>query len=740
MEQEVSDRIEQAVQQLGQLREVESRSERGLSTVTVRIKDQYDRSALPQVWDELRRKVNDVQGQLPPGAGPSVVNDDYGDVWGVYLAVYGDEYSYAELRDIAKMLRRELLLVQDVAKVALWGDQQEVVYVEPNRDRMSQLGIQPQLVIQTLVDKNLVADAGRVQVGPEFITIDPTGAFESVDDIANMLIRGGGPGGNIFLRDIATVRRGYIDPPRTVLRYDGQTAVGLGISTVSGGNVVRMGEGVDRRVARTAPADPTGRRAGCDFAAIEGGDGGGRRLPGQLVGRGRDRGRRAGHLHGSARAAIIGFILLLTILATFIFMGPWNVALERISLGALVIALGMLVDNAIVVVDGMLVRTQRGQDAAAAAAEVVGQSSIPLLGATAVAILAFGAIGLSNDSTGEFCRSLFQVVFLSLGLSWVTGVTVTPLLCVMFLPVSPAGDSTTSGDAYAGGFYRLYRRFLLTAIRFRWGTVAVVLGAFALSLWGFQFVQRSFFPDSTRPQFMVNIWLPQGTRIDETLRTVEQAEGYLRDLEGVSHVTSFVGAGGLRFLLTYAPEKPNSAYAQFLVDVDDYRRIGALLPQVEQTLAERFPNIEVFTRRFALGPGSGGKIQVRWLGPDANVLRDLADRTTEILKQDGDATAVNTDWRQRVKLLRPIVAEDEANNAGITQQDVALAARTSFEGARIGVYREEDELLPIIFRPPDEERGDVASIENLQIWSPAAQQAIPLRKWCPGSKPPSKTS
>ena len=728
VEEEVSDRIEQAVQQLGQTKEVESRSERGLSTVTVRIKDQYDRNALPQVWDELRRKVTDVQRQLPPGAGPSIVNDDYGDVWGVFLAISGNEYSYAELREVAKMLRKELLLVEDVAKVELWGDQREVVYVEPNRDRMSQLGIHPQQVLQALVDKNLVADAGRVRVGREFITIDPTGSFGSVEEIADMLIRGGGQGGNIYLRDVATVSRGYADPPRSLLRYDGQSAVGLGISTVSGGNVVRMGEGVDRRMRELTARIPLG----IDVGIIS--------LQSQAVTEAVN-GFLVNLLQavlivvvvlvifmGFRSAAIIGFILLLTILATFIFMSPWHVSLERISLGALVIALGMLVDNAIVVVDGVLVRTQRGQDAASAAADVVRQSAIPLLGATAVAILAFGAIGLSNDSTGEFCRSLFQVVFLSLGLSWITGVTVTPLLCVMFLKPSAPTAATETTALYGGRFYRMYRWFLGTAIRFRWATVSLVLVLFGLSLWGFRFVDQSFFPDSTRPQFMVNVWLPQGTHIAETLQVVEQAEGYLAQLDGATHVSSFVGAGGLRFLLTYAPERPNSAYAQFLVDVDDYRKIDLLLPQVERELVERIPDIEVFTRRFALGPGGGGKVQARWLGPNRSVLRELAEKTIAILERDGAATAINTDWRQRVKLLRPIVADEEANNAGVNKQDVALAIKSSFEGERIGVFRENDELLPIVFRATEEERNDVASIENLQIWSPAAQQSIPLRQ------------
>ena len=733
VEQEVSDKIEQAVQQLGQLKEVESKSDRGLSTVTVRIKDQYDKHVLPQVWDELRRKVNDIQNQLPPGAGPSVVNDDYGDVFGVFVAIYGDEYTAAELKEYAKFLRRELLLVPDVSKIELWGARTEAVYVEPNRDRMSQLGIHPRQIVEGLRDKNIVVDAGRANVGESFIAIEPTGTFESVQEFEDLLLSGVSEAGKgqIYLRDVADVRRGYVEPRTKVLRYDGHPAVGLGISTTSGGNVVEMGKAVEKRVRELLPRTPLG----IQFGIIS--------LQSDAVTTAID-----GFLVSLAQAIaivivvllvfmglksglIIGFVLGLTITGTFIFMGPWDVALERISLGALIIALGMLVDNAIVVVDGVLVRTKRGEDSAEAAKAVVAQTSMPLLGATAVAIMAFGAIGLSDDSTGEFCRSLFKVVFISLGLSWITAVTVTPLLCVMFLkPESPKpGEASGGGDeAYGGALYAAYRKFLELAIRFRYASTAVVLVFFGVSIWGFQYVDKTFFPNSTRPQYMVDFWLPQGTYIDDTMATAAEVETYLLDLEGSTHVTTLGGAGGLRFLLTYAPEKPNSAYAQFLVDVEDYTTIDARIAQVEDELPRLFPGAEVYGRKFILGPGSGGKIQIRISGPNPTKLRSLASQAMTILHEDGGAKAVRTDWRDQVKVIRPIVADEEANYAGVSQPDVAMTIAMGFEGVRVGVYREGDELLPIIIRAPEPERSEIQSIQNLQIWSPAAQQNIPLRQ------------
>ncbi len=728
VEDEVSDKIEQAVQQLGQLKEVESKSDRGVSTVTVRIKDQYDKLALPQVWDELRRKVGDVQSQLPPGAGPSVVNDDYGDVWGIFLAIYGDEYTAAELKEYAKLLRRELLLVKDVAKIAFWGEQTEAIYVEPDRDRMSQLGIHPAIIVKELREKNIVSDSGRVQVGPEFIAVQPTGNIESVEEFEDLLLSEGGETGQIYLRDVANVRRGYVEPSTNVLRYNGRPAIGLGISTVSGGNVVVMGEAIEKRLYELAERTPLGIEFG--IVSLQS-DAVVTAINSFIVSLMQAVGIVIAVLlifMGLNSGMIIGFVLALTICGTFIFMGPWDVALERISLGALIIALGMLVDNAIVVVDGMLVKIQKGQKAEEAAKEVVGQQSLPLLGATAVAIMAFGAIGLSDDSTGEFCRSLFKVVFISLSLSWVTAVTVTPVLCVMFLKPPKLKPGEKAKDPYEGFLFRGYKALLLGSIRLRWLTIMVVLGAFGASLWGFQFVDKSFFPNSTRPQFMMDFWLPQGTYIDDTMRVGAEVEEYLQSLDGATHVTTLGGAGGMRFLVTYSPEKANSAYLQFLVDVDDYEKIDGLIAEAERYLLDNYSDAEVYGRKFLLGPGSGGKIQIRFSGPDPNTLRQIATQTMDILHSDGGAKAIRTDWRGRVKSVVPVVADEEANNAGVGTPDVAMTVKVGFEGARVGVYREKDELLPIIIRAPEVDRSDVASMQNLQIWSPAAQQHIPLRQ------------
>jgi len=732
VEEEVSDKLEKAVQMLSQLHELESKSERGLSTLTVTVQDKFDKDSLPQVWDELRRKIGDAQGDLPPGAGPSLVVDDFGDVYGIFYAIYGEGYSYKELEDYADFLRTEILLVPDVAKVDFFGLQPEAVYVELDRDRMAQLGIQTSTIINELQQKNVIANAGRVWVGTDYLSIRPTGTTNSVEDFESILLSGAESERQIFLRDVATIRRDYLDPPRELLRFDGVPAVGLGISTVADGNVVTMGELLKARLEELEPMRPIGIEletiAMQSDAVIES-------INDFIVSL-----AQAVVIvivvlllfMGLRSALLIGFILFLTICATFVMMGAQNVTLERISLGALIIALGMLVDNAIVIVDGMLIKMQKGVERRRAAIEVVQQAAFPLLGATLVAILAFAAIGTSQDKTGEYTRSLFQVILYSLSLSWLTAVTVTPVLGVMFLKVKPPKEGEEEKDPYGGAFYRGYKGFVRTAMRAKWVTVLVVLGLFYAALTGFGYVENTFFPDSTRPQFMVDFWLPQGTHIDDTRQVAMEVEQYLLGLEnvrdGAGHVATVIGGGATRFLLTYAPEKSNSGYVQFLVEVDDFTAIDRLIPKIQDDLEKAYPQAIPNPFRFVNGPGEPGKIRARIMGPDRAELRRLAGEVQAIFRQDPFSIGVRIDWGAPTKIVRPVLAEEQANVNGITRPDVALALLQGFEGAPVGVYREGDDLLSIILRAPDRERLDIASMRNLQIWSPGAQKMIPLRQ------------
>ncbi len=726
---EVSNVIEMAAQEMEQLKRVVSRSERGRSTVTVTIRDQYGKDELPQVWDELRRRVGDAQRKLPPGAGPSLVIDDFGDVFGIFFALTGPEFSEADLYQTAKMLRRELLLVRDVKKVELFGVQQEVVYVEMQRDRMARLGLRPERVFAALREQNLVVPSGQVDVGPLALPISPTGAWTSTRDFETLLIRGGEDGTLVFLGDIATIRRDLIDPPTTRLRYDGQAAIGIGISAVSGGNVVQLGKAVENRLRELSGHIPLGMelhkisfQADTVTAAIQD-------FISNLI---------AAVLivfvvlllaMGLRSGLIIGTVLVLTMSGTMILMDLGGIILERISLGALIIALGMLVDNAIVITEGMLIALQRGKDRLQAAKEVVSQTALPLLGSTAIAILAFGAIGLSDDSTGEYTRSLFVVLLFSLGLSWITAVTITPLFGYLFLKVAPQKDSqTVAKDPYASWVYRAYRGLLLFCLRRRGLSIVVMLLLLAASILGFQQVENNFFPESTRPQFMLNVWMPVGTRLAETDRITESMRQEIAALPGVTHVTTSVGQGTLRFLLTYAPERFDTAYAQFLVDVEDHSLIDGLITQSETLLQNSHPEAMVVGRRFLLGPGEGGRIQIRFSGEDQAELRRLAMQAVRILQEDGGAKGIRLDCREELPVLRPQFSEAQARLAGITRTDLGQVLESSFSGRRIGVYREGEDLLPVIVRAPEDERRDPDFIRDGQIFSPAAGAFIPVRQ------------
>jgi multidrug efflux pump subunit AcrB len=728
VEEEVTNVLERAIQQMGQLKFVESRSSRGMSQIKAKIRDQYDKHSLPQVWDELRRKVNDAQAQLPPGAGPSIVNDDFGDVYGIYIAVTGEGYTYKEIYEFAKLLQRELLHAQDVKRIELYGVQPEVIYVEMRREKMSEFGVSPEDIYNALAAKNLPVSSGYLTLGAEYIPVNPTGEFTSEQEFGDLLIsaRGQDSDSLVYLRDVADIVRGYDETPSTILKFDGKPGIGLGISAVAGGNVVTMGRSLKKRFKELKEQVPLGMEMNVIALQTEAVT---TAIKGFLVSLAQAviivivvllvfMGLRSG--------LIIGSVLFITIMGTFVFMNMWNVTLERISLGALVIALGMLVDNAIVVTDGMRVKMEQGLDGITAARDVVGQTGVPLLGATFVAVAAFAAIGTSQDATGEYCRTLFSVILISLTLSWVTAVTITPLMCTTFFKVKPKGTGDEQKDPYSGKFYKMYRNFLSKSIQFRMITMAVVVGLFLVSLVGFGFVKQMFFPDSTRNQYYIDFWLPEGTHIQETARQVARAEEYLLSYEGVKHVASFVGGSQIRFILTYTPESPYSSFAQLLVTVDDHTKIPAMLNDTLEDLERMFPQAVVNTRAFLLGPSEGGKIQLRINGSDPTVLRELGEKAEAILLDDPVTKAVRNEWRNKVKVIRPQMVEAQARRAGITRPMLAQAMEQAVEGTKTGIYRERDELLPITARSPEAERVDMDNLNAIQIWSPVAQRMIPV--------------
>lgn len=723
VENEITDKLEKAVQQMGQVDYVKSISRPGYSELNVVIKKSYNRNDLPQIWDELRRKVNDAQPQLPPGAVRSVVIDDYGEVYGMLLAVTGDGFSYKELEHYTDFLKKELNLVPGVAKITIDGIRDQAIFIDISRAKMAALGISLEQIYKTLESQNLVTPGGNVRVGDEYIRISPTGSINSVDTIGNLLVRSNVTGKLLHLSDIAAITRGYVEVPNSMVFYNGKPALMMGISIVSGGNIIRIGQAVNETLHQLQSQIPVGINMNYVYEQPKVVQTAIKSFIDSLI---QALAIVIGVLlvfMGLRSGMIIASILLLTILATFFIMNIFGIALERISLGALIIALGMLVDNAIVVGEGMLVKIESGEDALGAGKEVVRQTIWPLLGATIIGIIAFAPIGLSQDSTGEYTRSLFYVILISLMLSWVFAVYIVPLLCHVFLkPKSKAKP----GEAYSSPIHRGYKQILAGSMRFRVFTVVLLAGLLVASVYGFTLVKQSFFPDSTTPMFYINYWRSQGTDIRATQRDMENIEKEIINFKGVKSVTSIVGKGALRFMLTYTPEKANSSYGQFIIAVDNYKDIDSIAGEIKSYIMQNYPDSEPKIDKIRLGPSSGAKIEVRFSGPDPRILRELAGQAEAIMRAEPDVMDVRNDWRQMVKVIRPVFSEAQARVTGITRADLSDALQTAFSGKQVGIYRENDKLIPIISRPPENERVDINNINNMQIWSPLLSKAVPI--------------
>ncbi|EHG1305021.1 efflux RND transporter permease subunit [Vibrio parahaemolyticus] len=722
---EVTDVIEGAVQSLQELKEVKSVSLLGRSEVTVEIKLEFSKTSdeLQQVWDKLRRKVADAQRQLPRGAGPSIVNDDFSDVYSLFFAVTGEGFSDKQLQDYVDSLRRELVLVPGVAKAATLAEQQETIFIEIASDRLAEYGLSVNNVIQVLQKQSVVTVAGNLDNGVMNIPVIPRSSLTSFDDLRNLQVAVGQNNVIVTLGDIADITRGYKTPPSMLMRYNGERAVGFGISNITGGNVVDMGDAVKARLAELESQRPLG----IEMHTIS--------MQSESV-----RASVANFIDnliaavvivfvvlllfmGVRSGVIIGFVLLLTVAGTLCVMLIEDIAMQRISLGALIIALGMLVDNAIVVTDGVLVRLRQepNADKQQIVSEVVNSTKWPLLGGTIVGIFAFSAIGLSPSDMGEYAGSLFWVILYSMLLSWVFAVTVTPLLCYDFLKVK-----AQQGDVPPSKMVESYRRVLQWVLHHRFLSCGVVvLGLFA-SLWATQFVPPGFMPESQRPQFVVDVYLPQGSDIRRTENVVSMIESDIKQKPGITNITSFIGGGGLRFMLTYSPEARNVSYGQLLIDIDDYTKIAPLVGELQSELDNKYPDASIKVWKFMLGRGGGKKIEAGFKGPDSKVLRQLAEKAKAIMQNDANLIAVQDDWRQQVPVLAPVYSSQEAQRYGLTTQEINAAIAQTLSGRNVGVFREGNDLIPIVVRAPESERAHERAIENTEVYSAQAGSFIPV--------------
>nr|WP_278990819.1 efflux RND transporter permease subunit [Plesiomonas shigelloides] len=757
VEEEVTLPLERFIQQLPYVDNITSISGVGLSQITVSILDRYGPNELPQIWDTLRRRVADAALAFPPGVSPPFVNDDFGDVYGIFLSLYGKGYSNQSLRDFAETLRRELVVIPGVGKVVISGIIPEEIQIEVSRAKMASFNITPQRLHAILSQQNVVSNAGNVLVGNKKIRLNPTGEFSSVQELSTVVISEPGAPKSVYLRDIATITQGVTHAPNNIYRANGMSAVVLGVSFAPNVSVINVGNLVKEKLNELESERPAGMEMSLFYdqaSEVETAVNGfiANFLISLLI--------VIGILllfMGAKSGIVIALSLALNVLGTLFIMKMLDIELQRISLGALVISLSMLVDNSIVIVEGVLIAGKQGKSLLAAIRYAVGKTMLPLLGATIIAILAFAPIGLSNDSTGEYCKSLFQVLLISLMLSWFIALTITPVLMKWIFKdhgegtltevsavdekaadatIKPADvvatetlteDSEQKDEAiYSGAVFRIYMGTLDKLLRFKTPTLLLLGALLALSIWGFGSVRQSFFPPSNTPIFFVDLWLPFNTDIKHTERVAAEIEQHIREKEPVKGTVVTTGQGALRFILTYNAQRLYSNYAQILVKTDDLQVIPGMVKEIESYIRAQYPDVRVQSKRIMFGPSNSSSIEARFIGADPEVLRNLADQTIQIFNTVPSADGVMHDWRERVQVIRPQYSQYLGSELGVDKREVDLALRLNFEGAPVGIYRDGSRLMPIMLQTPVEEHLNVEHLNDVMVWSNAQRTFIPI--------------
>lgn len=757
VEEEVTLPLERFIQQLPYVDNITSISGVGLSQITVSILDRYGPNELPQIWDTLRRRVADAALAFPPGVSPPFVNDDFGDVYGIFLSLYGKGYSNQSLRDFAETLRRELVVIPGVGKVVISGIIPEEIQIEVSRAKMASFNITPQRLHAILSQQNVVSNAGNVLVGNKKIRLNPTGEFSSVQELSTVVISEPGAPKSVYLRDIATITQGVTHAPNNIYRANGMSAVVLGVSFAPNVSVINVGNLVKEKLNELESERPAGMEMSLFYdqaSEVETAVNGfiANFLISLLI--------VIGILllfMGAKSGIVIALSLALNVLGTLFIMKMLDIELQRISLGALVISLSMLVDNSIVIVEGVLIAGKQGKSLLAAIRYAVGKTMLPLLGATIIAILAFAPIGLSNDSTGEYCKSLFQVLLISLMLSWFIALTITPVLMKWIFkdhgegtltevstvdekaadatvkPADVAATETLTEDSeqkdeaiYSGAVFRIYMGTLDKLLRFKTSTLLILGALLALSIWGFGSVRQSFFPPSNTPIFFVDLWLPYNTDIKHTERVAAEIEQHIREKAPVKGTVVTTGQGALRFILTYNAQRLYSNYAQILVKTDDLQVIPGMVKEIESYIRAQYPDVRVQSKRIMFGPSNSSSIEARFIGADPEVLRNLADQTIQIFNTVPSADGVMHDWRERVQVIRPQYSQYLGSELGVDKREVDLALRLNFEGAPVGIYRDGSRLMPIMLQTPAEEHLNVEHLNDVMVWSNAQRTFIPI--------------
>ncbi len=718
VEQLVTDKIESALRDIAEIQNIESNSVAGASIITVSVYDKYVN--LKPIWIKLRNKIADVRSSLPKEAFPPIINDEFSDVYSILIALRGDGYSYRDLELIANDVRQKLFLIPSVGKVVVNGVQQEKIYVEFSNSRLSAFGFSPFSIANVLTNQNTIASSGNILTGDDQIILETTGEFQSIDALRQMEIQIPGRPESVRLGNLTKVTQGYEDPPGPMARFNGSPALVLGISVEQGGNILEMGEKISQLVDELNSTFPAG--VDLSFLAYQP-----TIIKKSIADFMRNLWEAMGFVFvvmllfaGLRSGVITGLLIPISLCACLIFLPLFHVDLEQVSIAAMIIALGILVDNGVVVCESMLVRFNSGIEKATAVKQAVHELWAPLLVASLCTIFAFLPIPLAHSAVGDLTYSLFVVLTLSLLFSWIFAMSFIPFLCYYFL--KPKMEKQT----FSSFFYIHYRKILLWALQNRVLFVGGMALMLVISIWGFKFIPKSFFPPDEDPVFMVELWMPQGTNIIKTSEISKKLETFLLKQSEVKSVGAFIGDGGPRWQLTVNPGTKASNYAFFIVNTISADSVGHLFKVTNQFMEEQFPDLRYLLKKIPHGAPVEAPIQIRMIGNNIENLYKARNLIEPLMKETKGLINIRDDWNEWIKKLVIDVQQRQTKHAGLTSNDIALSLQTQFAGYEPTQLRKGSELIPIVLRSDSYDRNNIGNIQGLNIYSLNDQRSVPL--------------
>lgn len=714
VELEVTDVLEKSIRSMGDLDHVESRSMDDVSEILVELASTVPLDQLQQNWDILRRKVTNVQAQLPEGAETSIVLDDFGDVYGMFYAMTSDGFGYQEMMDYAQLVRRTVLDIEGVSSVDIYGEKQACIDIDFLEDKMANLGVHPAEIILTLNNQNKTVYSGYYNTGDKRMRVGVNGNFKSIDDIRNLLIRGHEED-ELRLGDIARIHKGYVEPSREGLLYDTLPAIAISIAMKEGGNIIQLGKVVDQKLEELKQNIIP---AGIDFKKVF-------FQPTRV--------KNAINVFmvnlvesvlivifvvmlsmGFRSGYIIGVGLVIVVLGSFVVLHMMHGTLQRVSLASFIVAMGMLVDNAIVVVDGIMVDLQRGVKKPAALINITQKTGWALLGATTIGILTFLPIFLSPDTTGEYVRDLFIVLAVSLWLSWILAMVYVPIQADRVL--KPKGKPESEEEIYKKRVYRIYRDILQFSVRFRWIVVLALVVLLLVSVWAFRFIPQGFFPDLSYNQLYIEYQMPYGTNPETVKADLASMERYLISRPEITAVTTSLGGTPSRYNLVRTVAQPALSYGELIVDFTSPAELKDHLPALQQYLSEHYPQAYVRMKQYNL-MYMNFPIQFMISGPDPAVLKELCAKVERIMREDSTAILVTNNWGPHTPVLNVEYHQQIARIANLSRQDVSLALLAATEGLPVGSYYEGEHALPLYIKSVGEDGKQPEQIANVPVWS-----------------------